>query len=331
MAATEAARIDAPGAACNYTETGDAANNVTAEASGLTVGAQDQTLCGQVDNGHYGSASKTVDVDTYTVTVGATTAELIVRFENSLPAGLTDFQVAITDTNTDADDPQRGRLRRLARRPRRVSRRAADRDVQHRRDRVRGRRHPARRSRTRSSSSPISRPRVARISTAMPADYTEANDGASNNGNDVVLIDFSKNPSFSLTSATTDAPEPTGLTVDSSKSSHLVGSSASVAAGTDKYLDRDTYAIMTGASTNELSIRLNWPGSTSDLDYVVVPGQHDHRGERRCNAHRDHEDEFATFAVKPSTSYWVWVGAYKGSTGMPVAYSASVCGATFTP
>jgi hypothetical protein len=41
------------------------------------------------------------------------------------------------------------------------------------------------------------------------------------------------------------------------------------------------------------------------------------------------EDEFATFAVEPGTKYWLWVGAYDGSTGTPIAYSASVCGASF--
>jgi hypothetical protein len=167
--------------------------------------------------------------------------------------------------------------------------------------------------------------------TGMTADYTEANDGAANTGNDVVLVDFTKIPSFSLTAATTDAPEMTGLTVDPSKNAHVVGSSASVAAGTDTYLDRDTYAITTGTSTNELSIRLNWPGSTTDLDYVVFENNMLTTPNVAATLTASTEDEFATFAVKPSTSYWVWIGAYKGSTGQPIAYSASVCAATYTP
>ncbi len=322
--------IDAPSPACDYTEASDGNNGTTAETTGVTIGAQNRTLCGQVNNGHFGSASMTVDVDMYTVTVGSTTAELIVRFENMSPTSLTDFQVTITDTSADPTLLNSGDYNGslgdhgayLAELPTGtyniVVTATAAADI--------------------AAAIPYKVQIVADQPTTrcpdltgMAADYTEANDGAANNGNDVVLVDFAKVPSFSLTPSTTDAPEMTGLTVDSSKNAHVAGSSASVAAGTDTYLDRDTYAITTGTSTNELSIRLNWPGSTADLDYVVFEDNMLTTPNVAATLSATTEDEFATFAVKPSTSYWVWIGAYKGSTGQPIAYSASVCAATYTP
>jgi|HubBroStandDraft_6_1064221.scaffolds.fasta_scaffold74226_3 hypothetical protein len=322
--------IDAPGAACDYTEADDGSNNTTAEATGVTIGTQNQTICGQVNNGHFGSASMTVDVDMYTVTVGSSTAELIVRFENMSPSSLTDFQVTITDTSVDPTLLNSGDYNGtlgdhgayLAELPTGtynvVVTATAAADI--------------------AAAIPYKVELVADQPTTrcpdltgMTADYTEANDGAANNGNDVVLVDFAKIPSFSLTPSTTDAPEMTGLTVDSSKNWHVVGSSAAVAAGTDTYLDRDTYAITTGASINELSIRLNWPGSTADLDYLVFEANNLTTPNVAATLTATTEDEFATFAVKPSSSYWVWIGAYEGSTGQPIAYSASVCAATFTP
>jgi hypothetical protein len=319
--------IDAPGtiAPCGYTETVDATNNTTAEISGLTIGTQSGSLCGQIDGGHFDPTSKTVDVDSYTVAVSGT-AELIVQFEDSTPAGLTDFQVAIFDTAANPTLLNAGDYNGslgdhgayLAELPAGnynvVVSATAMTDI--------------------AAAIPYKVHLVADQPTTrcgdltgMPVDYTEANDGASNKGNDVVLVDFSKNPSFTMTTST---PEPTALTVDPTKTFHISGSSATVAAGTDRYLDRDTYLIATGAATNELSIRLDWPGSTADLDYVVFEANM-LTPNVAATLTSTTQDEFATFAVKPSTSYWVWIGAYKGSTGTPIAYDAAVCGGQFTP
>ena len=41
--------------------------------------------------------------------------------------------------------------------------------------------------------------------------------------------------------------------------------------------------------------------------------------------------EAATFSVKPGTAYWLLVGAKAGGTGLPASYSATLCGAAFTP
>ena len=39
----------------------------------------------------------------------------------------------------------------------------------------------------------------------------------------------------------------------------------------DDYLDRDTYSFTTGANTNELTLRVDWPDLTDDLDFYMTP------------------------------------------------------------
>ncbi|MDB4959549.1 MAG: hypothetical protein JWO36_7118 [Myxococcales bacterium] len=97
----------------------------------------------------------------------------------------------------------------------------------------------------------------------------------------------------------------------------------------DSYMDRDTFQFTTGATTNQLSLRLNWPGNTADMDYLVFPANKtgDIGGGTAIGTM---EDEFTTLAVKPSTPYWLWVGQYSPS-GPPaaVAYDATICGETY--
>jgi hypothetical protein len=316
--------------ACDYTESMDGTNATTPEATGVTIGAQNKTLCGQVDTGHFGSATQTVDVDEYSVAVGGT-AELVVEFEDSTPTSLTDFNVTITDAAVDPTILNSGDFTGafsdhgayLAELP------AGNFNIVV----------------TATSSAAISAaiPYKVRIVADQPttrcpdmttatADYTEANDGASNIGNDVITVDFTKPTSFALTTATTDNPETSGITLDATTNKHIAGSSGMPSpAYTDKYVDRDTFAFMTGTSTNEMSIRLDWPGTTSDLDYLVFENNVITAPVAVATLTANSQDEFQTFAVKPNTSYWLWVGAYAGSTGQPIAYSASLCGATFTP
>ena len=320
---------DAAPPACDYTEMSDSTNDTTPENTGLTVGATTRNICGQVDTGHYDSSTMVVDVDMYSVTVGATTAELVIDFEDQTPASLTDFLVEIFDNNTPATLLYAGDYNGAL----------AD--------------HGAYIAElpTGTFNVVVTATAGVAVGTAIPykvrlvadtpttrcpdltgmnADYTEAHDGASNTGNDVVLINFSQDPSFTMTPYTS-APEPTMLTINPKMNSHIVGSSAMLAQGSDTYLDRDTFAITTGSNTNELSVRLNWPGSTADLDYVVFPASSIMFANEAATLTSSSQDEFATFAVKPSASYWLWIGAYKGSTGLPIAYSASVCGGEFTP
>ena len=90
----------------------------------------------------------------------------------------------------------------------------------------------------------------------------------------------------------------------------------------DEYLDRDTFAFATGDDANELAIRLDWHGATSDLDYIVFEG-----GSMTpvvtSNITSTSQRELAMFAVKPRTTYWLWIGGYRGSTATD--YAATVC------
>jgi hypothetical protein len=310
---------DAP-SPCDYTEASDGANATTAEITNVTVGGGDRTLCGAINPGHFDTSSKKVDEDHFRVTVGAPSALLVRFFGDAGIETLALYSVLIFDTSNpsalingghlDATLGDHGVFR--------TSLPAGSYDVV-----VRG-------QAAADLSAPINyKVRIvaespcAAITTA--ASYTEANDGASNNSNDVMTVNFSADPAFVATAATTDAAEATGVTIDAMTPVRISGSSASVAAGSDQYLDRDTYQVMTGASTNELAVRLGWQGAV-DLDYVVFQDGTTTATGASTTASTT-PDEYATFAVKPSTSYWVWVGAAKGSTATPAAYDLSMCGA----
>ncbi|MBL0215018.1 MAG: hypothetical protein IPQ07_14170 [Myxococcales bacterium] len=165
--------------------------------------------------------------------------------------------------------------------------------------------------------------------------FAEAGDGGANLGNDMVAVDDNAatgTPTRTFTLAT-DAPEATGLTIAPDMKYRVSGTSAGNAVmGT--YRDRDTYEFTTGATTNEIAIRVNWPGTTSDLDWLllnkpaagatVVSTQ----GSARVTSLM--EDEFETIAVKPNTAYWLWVGGWGENPVTPVTYDATICGQTFT-
>jgi hypothetical protein len=155
--------------------------------------------------------------------------------------------------------------------------------------------------------------------------YAETHDGADSTDNDVVTIPDGAPPA--LTASTTDAPEPTGLTLEPGMT-RITGSAADVAM-TDQYEDKDTFAFTTGASTNELGVRLTWPGTGANLDYLVFEAG-DPRPVFRAIANAL-PPELRTFSVKPNTSYWLLVGARTGSAGFPVTYAASLCSAAIVP
>lgn len=308
---------------CDYTESGDATNNTAAEASSVTIGAGTKSLCGKVDPGHYDAVQKSVDVDTFRVT--STDASLIVQFfgDDGL-AALADFSVVVRDTKPQpaivAANTFHGALAdhaaSLAQLP------AGDYDI----------------SITASADADIATPlpykvrfvedkpdRCAAV-TAKPA-YTEAHDNADNAGNDVVNADFTKDPQFTLTASDADAPEPTKLTVGAATIVRVSGSSDQVNPA-DQYMDRDTFEIATGADAEELTIRLDWTGA-ADLDYAVFEEQTTiPTGLSNISANATTERN--TFAVKPSTKYWVWVGSFDGGTA-PTAYDLSICGGRLPP
>ena len=158
-------------------------------------------------------------------------------------------------------------------------------------------------------------------SVVSGASYAEATDGANSTGNDMVTIPSGSPPALT---AATDDPEPTGLTVTGSSQDRLGGLLKDVASA-DQYEDKDTYLIAVG-DANELAIKLDWNG-TANLDYLLFEANTPSPVVRAIAASNT-GPEYQTFSVKPATAYWVLAGAKVGST-LPVAYSASLCGASF--
>jgi hypothetical protein len=161
------------------------------------------------------------------------------------------------------------------------------------------------------------------------ANYTEAHDGVTNRDNDMIVVDYSAMPYYNPTTLPTDVPEPTGIAVAAGTNYRISGSSAAVTLS-GSYFDADTYLFTTGPTTDQLSIRLNWPSTTADLDDYLFPAGSTNPLQTTDNVALT-EPEFRTVAVTPSTSYWLWVGAFSSSTNLPASYDFSICGETFTP
>lgn len=166
----------------------------------------------------------------------------------------------------------------------------------------------------------------ARCAEVTTGGYAEANDGGNNRGNDVIALPSGMPPR--LTAATTDAPEPSGLVLAPGTPARLTGTAANIA-GPDLYEDKDTYLFATDATTNELSVRLAWPTAGSNLDFFLFE-ENNPDPIVRATQPGTQTPELDTFSVKPSTNYWLLVGARAGTT-VPATYSASLCGATFAP
>jgi hypothetical protein len=166
------------------------------------------------------------------------------------------------------------------------------------------------------------------------ATYSEMLDGVTADGNDVYEVRYTGGMQRQLTANPLDMVEPTGISVAPNMTYRISGTNivpaVTPASWADFYQDRDTYQITMGADANQLSLRLSWPGTTADMDFLVFPmGGINDFANGYYNAKM--EDEFATFAVIPGMSYWVFVAADDSSTGQPIAYDLTVCGATFKP
>lgn len=175
---------------------------------------------------------------------------------------------------------------------------------------------------------------ATRCPKSTAAAFAEAAEGAPvGGGNDVYEVRYAGN-TRAFTALGTDAPENTGITVQPGMSYHVTGTNSTFTAPPvswmDSFQDRDTYAITMGPTTNELAVRLNWPGTTSDFDFFVFPMNNLSERARGWYGQMG-EDEFTTLAVTPGATYWVFVGADDASTGQPINYDVTFCGTTFTP
>jgi hypothetical protein len=316
------AAVDAPPmVTCNFTEAADATNNSSpgAEATMQTFGSAKTTICGNVNNGHFNQG--VVDVDAYKVAVSGDTDVLVHLTGAGIEAlGRVVIQVGTTggqqrnlgvfegDHATTSVRLPAGEYVFAV-----TALNQADTSA------------PIPYSLAIVADAPATR--CAKVTAA--ASFTEANDGPANNGNDMITSDAAANPETELTVSPTDNPEPTNLTLAAGTQYRLAGSSAAVDP-TDDYEDRDTFVFTTGPTTTQLSIRLNWASTTVDFDYRVFPPNVT-LSVTGALASSLAEDEFQTFAVKPNTMYWLWVGAYDGASGQPATYDATLCAETFAP
>ncbi|HUS30555.1 MAG TPA: hypothetical protein VMZ53_18725 [Kofleriaceae bacterium] len=302
---------------CSYTEMSDPGNasSTTPEVTNITF-ATKAVLCGKVDTGHFDATEQQVDQDIYKLTFAADT-DLIIHFTGAA-SGLDELAVQVAQTAARAGygswTHDHGAL------------------VAH----VTAGDWYVTAGAFKASDATAAFPYKIVIETDTPGrcahlttgGFTEAGDGTNNVGNDMIEYDSSADPTKRLTTGSTDTPEATGVLTAPGMQYRLTGTAANVNAS-DDYQDRDTYEFMTDAATNELSVRLNWDGTTRDFDFLAVP----QNSVKLVGAGLDNAttaDEFETFAVKPSSTYWIWVGAYDGAA-LPTNYDITVCASTYTP
>ncbi|MGE5186559.1 MAG: hypothetical protein ACM31C_31100 [Acidobacteriota bacterium] len=311
---------------CDYTEAHDATNDYnlasgfTAEETGIAFNGTVKTICGVVNTGHYAASNGSIDIDDYRFTVAADSDVLITMSGSaSTIATFGVFGVDSTQKNIGGGYYIGNHAvfgAHLTAGTYEVSAEAYG-----------------------NSDIAASVPYKIKIQSDMPAtrcpkitaaaNYTEANDGAGNVGNDVITINYNNNPSYALTALTTDAPEPAG-TVAAGTNYRVSGTNAGNLTQVDSYYDKDTYQITTGATTQQVSVRLNWATTTSDLDLYIFQGGIANPPIATSAKMMLGEDEFVTFATNPNATYWLWVGDYTMSTAN-VDYDLSICAETFTP
>jgi hypothetical protein len=298
---------------CDYVETDDVGNAATSEDTGLTIGDLGVHVCGAVDSSHYDPQLHVVDDDSYRVTLATDHQLLIQMYGDPGVELLQDIIVRFFDTATNPRligeghyDPSLAAHGAFV-----VALPAGTYDM------VVSARAPGDLSGALPYRIRLS-PMPACDALTSPVDYKEAKDGGSDTGNDAVDVDFTHDPAFT---AATSQPEATGLELAEGEK-YLITGNASTASHADEYLDRDTFAITTGDGANELAIRLDWQGATSDLDYIVFEGS-SMKPVVTSNITSTSQHELAMFAVKPRTAYWLWIGGYRGSTATD--YGATVC------
>jgi hypothetical protein len=231
---------------CAYTEAADATNNTAAspETTGISFSGP-VAICGKINNGHFSSGA--VDVDRFKVAVAAN-SELLVHLTGAGFDGLQRVAVQIVSSNSMQlfnngiveGDHGTASLRLAAGDYviAVVAANAADIAA------------PIDYKVTLLPDQPATR--CAKVATA---NFTEANDGANNVGNDVITFDQGADPQTKLTTNATDNPEPSAIAAAAGTKYRISGSSAIVTPIIGSYRDKDTYLLTTGPTTNQLSIR----------------------------------------------------------------------------
>jgi hypothetical protein len=311
---------------CNYREATDTNSGEIAELTGLVIDNLSASVCGRIDGGHYDVANQIVDTDRFRLTIGGT-GDILVQLVGDTSASLfSEIDVRVFDTSRFPKLVAAGRLDLALADHLAFAAQLDPGDY----DFVVAAQAPGDLSGTSDYRLRVSPGPAKRCPVPMgEVDYREAHDGPDATGNDMVDVDFKRSVWLTRSSG---APEPTRLSVRARDSFRLSGESAAIDPTTrnDEYLDRDTFAIHTDSTANELSVRLDWSSTTdagADLDYLVIEPS-TLAAVAIANTTSVTEHEFQTFAVKPSTDYWIWVGAFKGSSGA-TPFDLAVCGGHF--
>ncbi len=315
--------------ACDYTEAHDTTNDYnlmtgfTPEETAIAFNGTTKTICGTINNGHFSSTYGSIDIDDYKFSVTADTDVIVTLtgsgLQNISSVGI--FSVDSTQARVGGGyffSDHAVFSAHLAAGSYEISAEAYG-----------------------NADIATAIPYKLKIAKDMPLtrcphvtgtpSFVEANDGALSTANDTVSVNYANSPSYATTTPGT-TPEPTNLTL-AAGTSYLVTGNSAMRVATDSYLDKDTFQVTTGATTNQLSVRLNWASTTTDFDLLVFT-QGTYNPPIAISAKMMlGEDEFLTTAVAPNTTYWIWVGAYMSSTigasGSP--YDLSLCAENFTP
>lgn len=316
---------DDPPEGCDFLERDDAGNDVfaatpgTAEATGLALG-EEHVFCGKIDPGHLRPAPQgpsIVDVDAFTLEVPAATSAVISLTGTSLESfALAQMIVADAAGNAVAlasyDPAIEHGIQLVAALPPGSYQIAV------------GALNPA------DPDAPLEyRAKIATYDLASrcaePAvpSYVEANDGGEHAGNDMIEVRYVANGA-TATAATTDVPEPAPAIPAT-----IQGSVAMVNPA-DEYLDRDTFAVTAGDATH-LIVRLTWPGTGADLDFFLFDENRPDIEAPGGTITSNTRTELELIPITPNASYWLWVGAYDQSQGLPLDYKATLCAESFVP
>jgi len=325
------AAIDALPITCDYNEKNDTTNDTVfgfgiAEPSSVSLTAT-STICGKLDAGHFDAGRQNTDVDSFVISVPAASPVLVYLSG----AGVETFgsvRLAIRGVNNTVDE--RGVF---------VGSLAVTSAV------LPAGQYEITVASFNSAAAMSAVPYKVTVmvdapgrcgKAAAPANYTEAHESTmpgKGGDNDVIEVVYGASRVATATQKA-DAPEDTGITVQADMKYRITGDSGtfqpSPQSWGDSLMDREVYEVKMGPVTNQLSLRLNWIGSTADFDVLVFPaGFFGELGAAVKVANSD--DEFFTMATATSGSYWILVAAKDGATGQPIPYDLTLCGSAVQP
>jgi hypothetical protein len=296
-------------------EADDARNDSTAEPTGAIFAGQRIAVCGMIDSGH--ASGDLIDLDLYQVTI-APAAPVVIRLSAPLGGTLDRLDLIVRDASG----------------PRAVARLRAGNAVSAL-ALPQGEYTIGVEARAADATAAI--PYRVEISADTPAlrcppmtggtIHVESDESAAGHrANDV--IEVRQQPPLldaRATDDTSDGPDPTGVAVTAGGRFAVTGTSADVATAGDEYNDRDTFAFYTGATTNQVDLRVTWTGAIADLDVLVFEAGKPTDPMGTPSAALIGEEIVVT-SVEPQHEYWLWVGGSRRSTALPVSYVVHVCG-----